>query len=155
MQTPSTIAKAFRDLDFHDDTFAGIKVLPTQNRNDNEGSVIEIQLLQYSELTQRILRFLGCANLRVAIDFDVLAHNLPMNTSGVDAHTDTTSMWGLMNSQTSDWGVNYPDMPTPLDRKSCVMKEFTCFRVQLCGGMVEIIARNYQLEHVPAKASSK
>lgn len=141
-------AKSFRALDFHDDTFVSMRVLPTQTRGDNAGSVIEIQLLQYSERTQRVLRFLECANLRVALDFDVLAHNLPMNTSGVDAHTDTTAMWSLMQSQTRDWGVAYPNMVTPLDVKSHVMKEFSCFRVQLCGGAIEVIAKQFQVNQI-------
>ena len=144
----SDTAKSFSELYFHDYTFVSMRVLPAQSRGDNDGSVIEIQLLQYSEQVQQVLRFLGCANLRVAIDFDVLAHNLPMNTSGVDADTDTTAMWSLMQSQTRDWGVAYPDMPTPLDRKSHVMKEFSCFRVQLCGGVIEIIAKQFQVNQI-------
>ena len=141
-------AKSFCELDFHDDTFVSMRVLPTQSRGDEAGSVVEIQLLQYSEQTKRMLRFLGCANLRVAVDFDVLAHNLPMNTSGVDAHSDTTAMWSLMQSQTSDWGVAYPNMPTPLDKKSHVMKEFSSFHVQLCGGVIEIIAKQFQVDQI-------
>jgi len=141
-------AKSFRELDFHDDTFVSLRVLPTRSRGDSAGSVVEIQLLQYSERTQRVIRFLECANLRVAFDFDVLAHNLPMNTSGVDAHADTTEMWSLMQSQTRDWGVAYPNMPTPLDKKSHVMKEFSCFRVQLCGGAIEIIAKQFEVTKI-------
>lgn len=143
----TAIAERFRQLDFHDDTITGIRVLPTQSRSDNTGSVVELQLLQYAKQERQALRFIGCANLRVAIDFDVLAHNLPPNTSGVDAHTDKDKMWSLMQSQTRDWGVKYTaDMSTPLDRKAQVMNELVCFRVQLCGGVVEIIARRYEVE---------
>ena len=38
-------------------------------------SVVEIQLLQYSEKKLCSIRFSGCTNLRVAMDFDVLAQN--------------------------------------------------------------------------------
>ena len=52
-----------------------------------------------------------------------------------------------MQSQTRDWRVKYAaDMSTPLDRKAQVMNELVCFRVQLCGGVVEIIARRYEVE---------
>jgi len=147
MQTPAAIAKRFCDLDFHDNTFTSMKVLPAQTRGDNAGSVVEIQLLQYSEQKKRVVRFSGCANLRVGVDFDVLTNNLPPNTSGVEAHSDTNKMWGLRQSQTRDWGVQYAaDMSTPLDGKLDVMNEFVCFRVQLCGGVVEIIARQYHVE---------
>jgi hypothetical protein len=141
------IAESFRQLDFHDDTFAGMRVLPSQSRSDNTGSVVELQILQYAKQERKVLRFIGCANLRVGVDFDVLAHNLPPNTSGVDAHTDKDEMWTLMQSQTRDWGVKYAaDMGTPLDTKIQVMNELVCFRVQLCGGVVEIIARRYEVE---------
>jgi hypothetical protein len=103
--------------------------------------------LQYAKQERQVLRFIGCANLRVGVDFDVLAHKLPPNTSGVDAHTDKDEMWALMQSQTRDWGVNYAsDMDTPLDRKARVMNQLVCFRVHLCGGVVEIIARRYEVE---------
>lgn len=144
----SEVARSFGELDFHDDTFVSMRVLPPQSRGDNAESVVEIQLLQYSEQTSRVLRFLGCANLRVVIDFDVLADNLPNNTSGLDAHADTTAMWSLMQSQAHDWGVTYRDMPTPLDKKGHVMKELSCFRVQLCGGVVEIIAKQFQVDQI-------
>jgi len=146
---PATIAKRFHDLDFHDDTFIGMRVLPTKSRGDNTGSVVEIEFLQHSELKARVLRFTGCTNLRVGVDLDVLAHNLPPNTYGVDAHTDKDQMGSLMQSQTRDWGVQYAtDMSTPLDRKLDVLNEFVCFRVQLCGGIIEMIARQYQVEAV-------
>jgi len=149
MRNTPAIAESFRQLDFHDDTFVSMSVSPAQTRGDTAGSVVEIRLLQYSEKKRRVLRFIGCANLRVGIDFDVLANNLPPNTSGVEAHTDKDTMWGLMQSQTRDWGVKYAaDMSTPLDRKAQVMNELVCFRVQLCGGVVEIIARRYEVQSI-------
>lgn len=147
MRNTTSTAESFRQLDFHDDTFVSTSVSPAQTRDDTAGSVVEIQLLQYSEKKRRVLRFIGCANLRVAADFDVLAHNLPPNTSRVDAHTDKDAMWSLMQSQARDWGVEYTaNMSTPLDRKAQVMNELVFFRVQLCGGVVEIIARRYEVE---------
>lgn len=149
MRNMQAIAESFRQLDFHDDTFVSMTVSPAQIRGDTAGSVVEFRLLRYSEKKSRVLRFTGCANLRVGIDFDILAHNLPSNTSGVDAHTDTDSMWSLMRSQTRDWGVTYPaDIGSPLDRKAGVMNEFVWFRVQFFGGVVEIIARQYEVEGV-------
>jgi hypothetical protein len=149
MRNSTTIAESFRHLDFHDDTFVGMRVSPPQSRGDNTGAMVEIELLQYSKQKRQVLRFLGCANLRVGVDFDVLADNLPPNTSGVEAHADKDAMWSLMQSQTRDWGVKYTtDMSTPLDTKIAVMNELVCFRVQLCGGLVEIIARRYEVENV-------
>ena len=149
MRNTPAIAESFRHLDFHDDTFVSMSISPAQTRGDNAGSVVEIQLLQYSEKKRRVLRFIGCANLRVGIDFDVLAHNLPPNTSGVEDHTDKDTMWSLMQSQMRDWDIKYPaDMRSPLDWKAEVMNEFVCFRVQFFGGLVEIIARQYEVGNV-------
>jgi hypothetical protein len=149
MHNTTAMAESFRHQDFHDDTFVSMSVLPAQTRGDTAGSVVEIQLLQYSEKKRRVLRFVGCANLRVEVDFDVLAHNLPPNTSGVEAHTDKDAMWNLMQSQTRDWGVKYSDdMTSPLDAKRAAMSDLICFRVQLCGGVVEVIARRYEIESV-------
>jgi hypothetical protein len=67
----------------------------------------------------------------------------------VEAHTDKDAMWNLMQSQTRDWDVKYPaDMRSPLDWKSDMMNEFVCFRVQFLGGLVEVIARRYEVDSV-------
>ncbi|SRR5258707_10128841 len=147
MHDTTAIAESFRHLDFHDDTFVCMRVLPSHTRDDPSGSIVEIQLLQQQK--KQVLRFIGCANLRVGMDFDVLMQNLPPNTSKLEAHTDKDAMWSLMQSQTRDWGVKYAtDMRSPLDWKSDVMNEFVCFRVQFCGGLVEIIARWYEVASV-------
>src|ERR1043165_4211420 len=99
MSTPAATAEAFRNLDFHDDTLVAIRVVPPQRRAATEVAAIEVELLQYSQNTRRIVRFSGCRNLRIAMDFDVLAGNLPPNTSGIDAHTNLNRMRDLIESQ--------------------------------------------------------
>lgn len=153
MHTPQAIADRFCDLDFHDDTFVSMNVLPTQTRNDTRGSIVEIQLLQYSQHERRVLRFIECANLRVGIDFDVLANNLPPNTSRVDAHIDAGLMRELIQSQMRDWHVRYSEMRSPLDDKLDVMGNLVCFRVQFFGGVVEVIAREFLIERGNALTS--
>jgi len=148
MQTPKEIADSFRVLDFHDDTFAGMKILPAQARDDATGSVIEIELLHCSDKKPRVLRFVGCVNLRVAMDFDVLANNFPINTSHVDADTNPNRMKNLMESQKRDWDLNYASkMVTPLMKKLELLGEFVFFRLQFFGGVIEIAARTYQVEN--------
>ena len=146
MRNTKAIAERFRDLDFHDDTFLGMSILPAQTHGDIASSVIEIQLSPYDRQTKRVLQFIGCANLRVALDFDVLVSNLPPNTSGVDAHIDANLMRELMESQKRDWDVGYASMKSPLDKKLAAMDELVCFRVQFFGGVVEIIAREFAVE---------
>src|SRR5438270_10607187 len=107
MRTPEATAESFRDLDFHDHTCVAIRILPPQRRGEIKVSAVEIEMLQYSQNTLSVVRFSGCRNLRVAMDFDVLAGNLAPNTSGVDAHTNLNRMRDLMQSQKKDWGVEY------------------------------------------------
>ncbi len=147
MPTPQQTAEAFRQLDFHDDTFVGMRVLPAQQRGEAIRSVVEIQLHQYSQNTLRVLRFSGCANLRVAVDFDVLAGNLPPNTAGVDAYINANCIRELMQSQKKDWGVEYVGTAvSPLTKKLATTDELVFFRVQFNGGAVDVIARQYQVE---------
>jgi hypothetical protein len=49
MPSPETIAKSFRELDFHDDTFIDLRVVPSQQPGEGAQSLVEIELLHYSE----------------------------------------------------------------------------------------------------------
>jgi len=78
------------------------------------------------------------------MDFDVLAGNLPPNTSAVDAHSNINRMRDLMQSQKKDWGVEYKGTSvSPLVGKLTQLSELVCFRVQFFGGVVEVIARDF------------
>jgi hypothetical protein len=144
MSTPEATAEAFRDLDFHDDTLVAIRALPPQRHAQAEMSAVEIELLQYSQNTRRIVRFSGCRNLRIAMDFDVLAGNLPPNTSGVDAHTCLNRMRDLMETQKKDWGAEYKGTSgSPLVSKLTQLSGLVCFRVQFLGGAVDVIAQDF------------
>jgi hypothetical protein len=147
MPAPETTAETFRQLDFHDDTFVGMQIVPAQRRGEGIGSVIEIELPRCSENTVRVLRFFGCANLRVAMDFDVLAWNLPPNTSDVDAFTNVNRIRDFMQSQKKDWGVEYNGTEiSPLAQKLTALGDVVLFRVQFFGGVVDVIARDYRAE---------
>ena len=149
MPSPETIAKSFRELDFHDDTFIDLRVLPSGASEEAAQALVEIQFLHYPEKKPCYIRFFGCANLRVAMDFDVLAQNLPPNTSRVEAHTNLNQMRDLMHSQKKDWDLTYaPGVESPLARKLAAMGELVAFRVQFFGGVVDVIARNYEVEAV-------
>jgi hypothetical protein len=147
MPAPENIAKSFRELDFHDDTFVDLRVLPSQVCGEGAPSVVEIQLLQHSGKKVRHIRFSGCANLRVAMDFDVLAQNLPSNTSRLEAHTNLNQIRDFIHSQKKDWDIAYASgVESPLNKKLLAMNDFVAFRVQFFGGAVDVLARNYQVE---------
>jgi hypothetical protein len=147
MPTPDSIAETFRDLNFHDFTFVDLRVLPAQRRGDAGGSAVEIRLRQYSEKKLHSVRFSGCRNLRVAMDFDVLAGNLPPNTSRVDAHTDLNRIRDLMQSQEKDWDVGYGSgVESPLIKKFAEIDHLIAFRVQFFGGAIDVIAHEYAIQ---------
>lgn len=149
MLTPQEIADAFDRLDFHDETLVGVRVLPALTRDDESKADLEIQLTQYGTNTLTIIRFSRCANLRMIMDFDVLAGNLPSNTSGLNADTSTNRIRELMQSQKKDLGVDYIGTAIcPLTKKLAAIDELVFFRVQFCGGIVEVIARECQVESV-------
>ena len=145
MATLQEISERFRDLNFHDATFVSMRVFPAQSQSEANDSLVQIQLL--AGRTNRVLQFTGCTNLRTALDFDVLAHNSPSNTSSVDAHTDAERMRKLMRSQEQEWDVGYGKMRSPLDDKLEVIDELICFRVQFFGGVVEVIARGFSVQN--------
>src|SRR5437660_1587829 len=142
MSTPGEIADSFRQLDFHDDTLVSVRVLPAKRRGESQTSIVEIQLQGGPESTLRVIQFTGCANLRVAMDFDVLADNLPPNASRVDADTNLDRIRNLMESQECDWDVGYGRQATsPLTKKLGTLGELVFFRVQFFGGALDVIAR--------------
>lgn len=141
MPTREAIAERFRNLDFHDDTFVNLTVLPAQRPEEALKSVVEIRLHQHVVKNLWVIRFSGCTNLRVAMDFDVLVGNAPINTSRVDAHTRSERLHDFMKSQEQDWDVHYsPGMSSPLDWKLNALDELVFFRVQFFGGAVDVIA---------------
>src|SRR6185503_12709460 len=85
----------------------GIKVLPAQMPKRGHESIVEIRLGRSCLKEPLTIQFLGCANLRVAMDFDVLARNLDPNTSGSRARTDVEQIRELMRAQEVDWDVGY------------------------------------------------
>ena len=83
------------------------------------------------------------------MDFDVLAHNLSANTSRVEAHTNLNQIRDFIHSQKKDWDVAYASgVESPLSKKLLVMNDFVAFRVQFFGGVVDVLARNYEVEMV-------
>ena len=81
------------------------------------------------------------------MDFDVLAGNLPPNTSSVDASTNLNRIRDLIQSQKEDWHVKYAGTAvSPLTKKLAALEELLFFRVQFCGGPVDVIAREYHVE---------
>jgi len=153
MDTPHQVAERFRRLDFHDDTLVDMTIFPPQPRGKDgrrrgrgESSIVEIRLFRYWENTLRTIRFSGCANLQIAMDFDVLADHVPPNTARVGAHADLDAIEALVLSQERESVVLYqPESSSPLYAKLEKLGELISFRVQFFGGAVEVLARRYRV----------
>jgi hypothetical protein len=53
-------------------------------------------------------------------------------------------MRDLMQAQKKDWAVDYnSNESSPLTKKLTAMDDLVSFRVQLFGGVIEVIAHNY------------
>jgi hypothetical protein len=153
MSRADLIARRFRRLNFHDDTLIELRILPVYHRKkklhgSSVRSVIELYLLSRClETTTRVIRFYRCTNLKVAMDFDVLADNLPPNTSSVGADTNQNRMRRLIKSQKADWDVTYePVSQPPIVAKLRSLDELVYFRVQFFGGVVDVIARRFEVK---------
>jgi hypothetical protein len=147
MPTPEQTAGSFRNLDFHDDSLIEVSVLPGVNEREGVGSAVKIYLQHHSEKKGRVIRFIACANLRVAMDFDILCDNFPANTSGVKADASPGRIRNLIEVQKQDWDVQYANKAnSPIDKKLNCLVEFVFFRVQFFGGVVEVVAREYNIE---------
>ena len=56
-------------------------------------------------------------------------------------------MRDLVRSQKKDWDVTYaPGDESPINGKMDAMNDFAAFRLQFFGGVVDVIARDYQVE---------
>jgi len=147
MPTSEQIAETFRNLDFHDDSLVQVSILPAKSRQAAINSAVEIHLSHYSDGKPRVIQFSGCANVRVAMDFDVLADNFPPNTSRVDAATNPGRIRNLVESQMQDWDVRYTGTAkSPVSKKLSDSSGLIFFRMQFFGGVVDIIARDFQVE---------
>jgi hypothetical protein len=148
MIRPIKQVERFCRLDFHDDTLVDIRILPSRKRGPQSQSAIEIHLYRSWEgKLHRVLTFTDCKNVRLALDFDVLADNLDPNTSSVSAHADVDKIRDLIMAQEVEWDVNYEHgSRSPLPEKLQSLGKLVLFRVQFFGGAIDVIASRYQVK---------
>jgi hypothetical protein len=142
-----SIAKRFNALDFHDDSFRSLKILPPRSRNNF--TRIEFEFQDDSTGSVKVLSFHSCANFRFIMDFDVLADNWRFgNTEASSADTNVEQMRKFVGAQMSQWRTTYmPPMPKnkPIRKKLESIRGYILFRVTFFGGTVEVLAKNYKL----------
>jgi hypothetical protein len=139
---------------FHDATLEQIRIVPA--RDKRQKAQIEV-LLSVPHVGLRFsLTFLGCTNVSLAMDFDVLADQLPYNTGGHTALCDPVQIQHFIMSPIEAWNVQYNDAgsrswscdsarTSPLRRKIAKVASLHLHRVTYFGGVLSITARSHKV----------
>jgi hypothetical protein len=150
-------AAAFRRLDLHDDTLLDLRVSPPSGRK--RPTSVCLELVSTWGAGRRRVTFSECANLVIRLDCDVLGDNWPINTSGVTAQTDPGLLQQFARAQRRIWDVSYGRThgrdASPLPQKVSQLSRLTLYRVQLFGGRVEVLAREFSVQESKSSGASK
>jgi len=137
---------------FHDNDIRSIKILPLRKKNDP--STIEFIFFDPDERVERLLRVKQCANLRFSMDFDILADNTsgPTNSHGQTSNVEVSGckdcIERALKQGMADWNVEYQPQArdTPATYRMYQLQKFILVKVWLCGGTLEIVARDFEIE---------
>ncbi len=143
---PDEIVERVSRLNFHDDKLVDIRIHPPRRELRGMESSVEIDLARYRDEKIRHLRFSGCANLRLAMDFDILAGNLFPNTDWLSAHTNTDKMRKLVRSLNLDNIACSPWVLSPFRTKLEKLDNLVFFHIAFFGGKIDILARNFKVK---------
>lgn len=146
MPSPSEIAEKFRSIDAHDDTVEGFCFVPAIKRGAK--AKVEVTLFRHWENKRYMLTFSGCANFQVFLDADVLEGNAPNNACFLESSTDLAELENLMLKHMKAWNVSYEKSINPLPKKISAIDKLALFKVQIFGGELQIIARNFSIRRI-------
>jgi hypothetical protein len=142
----NSVAARFSELSFHDDNLESVTVYPPPSWDNR--TRIDFRLRDDSTGKEKLLSFLGCANIRYVMDFDVMAHNSFAQTNSSNATVDAGRMKRFVLSQTTHWHTKY--MPPfaedePVKKKLSAIGDYSLFKITFFGGTAEILAKSYKL----------
>ena len=142
------LARNFNALDFYDDKLVAMSLRLAEKRGRR--TVLELEFVDDGTNKIKTLSFADCANIRVNMDFDVLAHNWFAQADRLSAIADVAKMKKMVTSQTGHWRGRY--MPplsktAPIDRKLRGIRAYTMFKIAFKGGTIELLAKNYRTQH--------
>jgi hypothetical protein len=142
-----SLADSFCKLDVHDDALSGFRIQTPRSRKNL--TRIDLEFLDDSTGSKKVLSFRTCANLRFVMDFDVLADNWHFgNTELCLARTDVKRLRQFVKAQMSHWRTVYmPPAPKnqPIRKKLMDIQSYALFRVEFFGGTLEVLAKGYKL----------
>ena len=132
------------NIDLHDDGLIAISVLSPKRRNSSAS--IDLELSDDSDGKTKHLRFVGCANIRLIMDFDVLGANWFAQTHSLTCIEDLVKKRVFVQTQRSHWHTKYVEgQDTPIQRKLASIESYRLFRITFFGGTMEVLARKLQI----------
>jgi len=141
------IARRVALLDIHDDNLVSVRIWPPHTQKNS--ATIEFELEDDGTGKLKTLTFLGCANLRFVMDFDVLAEMFFAQTYGASCSAEIARMRRLVRSQKKHWRTEFmpPLLPaTPIRKKIATIRRYHLFTVKFFGGTVDILARDFKIK---------
>jgi hypothetical protein len=145
------VLRRFKRLDFHDDGLLSVRIRPPHTKTNN--AVLELELQDYETKAHKTLSFRRCGNLRIIMDFDVLANNWFAQTDQATCETSVARMRQYVKSQMGHWHVKYmPPSPKnkPIQKKLAGIGGYRLFRVTFFGGTIEVLAKYFEFKSRPA-----
>ena len=142
MKSREEIIERFNAHDFHDVTIHAIKIFPATSRKNL--TKVEIESAKHSTNKRRSLTLKGCANISLQADFDVLLNNAPPNVDYVRAYGSSIIIKKFLKRQRDIWNVdNEPLIGDPIKEKIQNVDQYVVFRIQLFGGILEVVAKDF------------
>ena len=133
-----------QEMDFHDDGLTAISIRPPKRRNSSAS--IDLELSDDSSGKTKHLRFIGCANVRLILDFDVLGANWFAQTNRLTCIEDLVKKKVFIQSQRSHWHTTYVEGPdTPIQEKLASIDSYRLFRITFFGGTMEVLAQKLRV----------
>jgi hypothetical protein len=149
------IGRTFQLLDLHDDNLLSVTVFPPRTKV-NAGEVV-LELEDDVSQNAKSVRFIGCGNLRVNMDFDVLANNYFAQTDVTTCEISASRMKQFVRAQAPHWHVKYMPLSRkylPIRKKLAQIKGYRLFKVTFFGGTVEVLAKAFSVETAANKPKS-
>jgi hypothetical protein len=155
MRNRASIVEKFNSYNFHDDTIHTIKIFPSSyqkksGKYQKTPCKIEIDFTDYLTEKRGVLVLKVCANISLQVDFDVLLQNGSINTAAAAANGNGIEIKSFIENQKPFWNVEYAaPLNEPIVEKLQNIDEYVLFRIQLFGGIIEVVAKDYELRNLP------
>jgi len=139
--------KLFREYNFHDSTIESMEISPSTSYGQEKANIV-ISLLDPQGQKIEIM-FKDCKNISFSVDFDLLKDNSGFgNLSHADVKTNSKYLIKLIKKIEALSNIEYKNMASPVDKKIKRIEKYACFKIYFFGGLLEIIAINFNLKKV-------